>query len=246
MGSKLWKSTFREIKQSFGRFMAIFAITALGASLFSGLKVIQPAIVKTTDGYLKEKQFYNYRILSNLGFEQEDLEYLSTQEDVRAAEGIVTFDMLCSLEEESAKAIKIYNLPEQINDLELLYGRLPESSDECIVDSSMYLEDSLGKTIYLSEDNEEDDLENFAVKEFTIVGIAQASNYIQFERGNTSIGNGKISGFMYVPMNAFDVDYYTEILVRFDEDYKKSTVMNMMPIWTKKSLYGKNWQSRQQ
>ena len=50
MGSKLWKSTFREIKQSFGRFMAIFAITALGVSLFSGLKVIQPAMVKTTDG----------------------------------------------------------------------------------------------------------------------------------------------------------------------------------------------------
>ena len=220
MGSKLWKSTFREIKQSFGRFMAIFAITALGVSLFSGLKVIQPAMVKTTDGYLKEKQFYNYRVLSNLGFEQEDLEYLATQEDVRAAEGIVTFDMLCSLEEESAKAIKIYNLPEQINDIELLYGRMPEDSNECIVDSSMYLEDSLGKTIYLSEDNEEDDLENFAVKEFTIVGIAQASNYIQFERGNTSIGNGKISGFMYVPMNAFDVDYYTEILVKFNEDYK--------------------------
>ncbi len=220
MGSKLWKSTFREIKQSFGRFMAIFAITALGVSLFSGLKVIQPAMVKTTDGYLKEKQFYNYRVLSNLGFEQEDLEYLSAQEDVRAAEGIVTFDMLCSLEEESAKAIKIYNLPEQINDLELLYGRMPESSDECIVDSSMYQEESLGKRICLSEDNEEDDLENFAVKEFTIVGIAQASNYIQFERGNTSIGNGKIAGFMYIPKDAFDVDYYTEILVRFDEDYK--------------------------
>ena len=34
MKSKIWKSTFREIKQSFGRFMAIFAITALGVSLF--------------------------------------------------------------------------------------------------------------------------------------------------------------------------------------------------------------------
>ncbi len=220
MGSKLWKSTFREIKQSFGRFMAIFAITALGVSLFSGLKVIQPAMVKTTDGYLKEKEFYNYRVLSNLGFEQEDLLYLQEQEEVRAAEGIVSFDMLCSLEDESAKAIKIYNLPEQINNVELLYGRMPEAADECIADSSMYLEDSLGKKIQLSKDNNEDDLENFAVKEFTIVGIAQASNYIQFERGNTSIGNGKITGFLYVPMEAFEVDYFTEIVVKFDEDYK--------------------------
>ena len=220
MKSKIWKSTFREIKQSFGRFMAIFAITALGVSLFSGLKVIQPAMVKTTDEYFKEKEFYNYRVLSNLGFEQEDLEYLAVQEDVRRAEGIVTFDMLCSLEDESEKVVKIYNVPENINDMELLYGHLPESANECIVDSSMYQEDSLGKKIYLSEDNDEDDLENFAVKEFIISGIAQASTYIQFERGNTSIGNGKISGFMYIPMDAFEVDYFTEILVKFHEDYK--------------------------
>ena len=220
MKSNIWKSTFREIKQSFGRFMAIFAITALGVSLFSGLKVIQPAMVKTTDEYFKEKEFYNYRVLSNLGFEQEDLEYLAVQEDVRRAEGIVTFDMLCSLEDESEKVVKIYNVPECINDIELLYGRLPESANECIVDSSMYQEDSLGKKIYLSEDNDEDDLENFAVKEFIISGIAQSSTYIQFERGNTSIGNGKISGFMYIPMDAFEVDYFTEILVKFHEDYK--------------------------
>ena len=57
MKSNMWKSTFREIKQSFGRFMAIFAIIALGVSLFSGLKVLQSAMVKTTDGYLKEKQY---------------------------------------------------------------------------------------------------------------------------------------------------------------------------------------------
>ena len=93
MGSKLWKSTFREIKQSFGRFMAIFAITALGVSLFSGLKVIQPAMVKTTDGYLKEKQFYNYRVLSNLGFEQKDLEYLSTQNSNQSRQSHIRYSV---------------------------------------------------------------------------------------------------------------------------------------------------------
>lgn len=220
MKSNMWKSTFREIKQSFGRFMAIFAITALGVSLFSGLKVIQPAMVKTTDEYYKEKAFYNYRVLSTLGFEQEDLEFLAAQEDVRHAEGAVTFDMLCSYDEESARVLKIYNLPENVNQVELLYGRLPEKADECIVDSAIYGEDSIGHQIVLSNDNDEDDLENFIEKEFTIVGVVQSPNYIQFERGNTSIGNGKITGFMYVPKDAFDVDYYTEILVKFDEDYK--------------------------
>ena len=220
MKSNIWKSTFREIKQSFGRFMAIFAITALGVSLFSGLKVLQPAMVKTTDGYFKEKNFYNYRVLSELGFEETDLEFLSKQEEVLFAEGIVSFDMLCSLEDESANAIKIYNMPENINGIELMYGRMPETADECIVDSAMYGEESLGKIVSLSADNEQDDLDNFAIKEYKVVGVAQAAAYIQFERGNTSLGNGKIAGFMYVPKEAFDVDFYTEILVKLNEDYK--------------------------
>ena len=102
----------------------------------------------------------------------------------------------------------------------LLYGRMPQTAEECIIDSAMYGEAVLGEKILLSEDNEEDDLDYFAVKEFTIVGIAQSSLYIQTERGNTSIGNGKIVGFLYVPKDAFDTEFYTEILVKFDENHK--------------------------
>ncbi len=220
MKSNMWKSTFREIKQSFGRFMAIFAIIALGVCLFSGLKVLQPAMVKTTDDYLKEKTFYNYRILSSLGFEQEDLEFLAMQEDVRYAEGIVSFDMLCGMKDQSPKAVKIYSLPEKINGIELKYGRMPTSSNECLIDSAMNGEEKLGQKIYLSADNEGDDLDHFKFQKYTVVGIVQSSGYIQSERGTTSIGNGKIAEFMYIPLTAFDVDFYTEILVKFEEDYK--------------------------
>lgn len=239
MRSNIWKSTFREIRQSFGRFMAIFAITALGVSLFAGLKVIQPAMVKTTDGYYKEKEFYDYRILSTLGFEEEDREFFASQEDVRYAEGIVSFDMLCSLEGESAQALKIYNLPERINGLELLAGRLPESSEECVMDAALYGEECIGKTICLSEENEKEELEHFSVREYTITGIAQSSNYIQFERGTTSIGNGKIAGFLYIPKEAFDVDYFTEILVCFDQenpiysDAYEAFMDKKEPVWEK-------------
>ena len=219
MKSKMWKSTFREIKQSFGRFMAIFAITALGVSLFSGLKVLQPAMVKTANEYFEKKVFYDYRLMSDLGYEQEDVDFLAEQEDVKSAEGIVSFDILCSVDGESPAVIKTYNMPEQINQIEMLYGRMPECATECIVDSALYGEESIGKTVRISQDNEEDDLENFAQKEFTIVGVAQSPNYIQFERGNTSIGNGKIAGFMYLPKEAFDVDFFTEILVKFQESY---------------------------
>lgn len=219
MRQNMWKSTFREIKQSFGRFMAIFAIVALGVSLFSGLKILEPAMVTTTNAYFQEKQFYNYRLLSTLGFEQEDVEYLREKEYVRQIEGAVTFDILCSLEQGSSMVLKAYNLPEQINAVELLAGRMPEHSQECIADSAVFSEGDIGKQIVLSVDNAEEDLENFVHSAYTIVGIAQSPNYIQFERGNTSLGNGKIIGFMYLPSDGFDVDYFTEILVKFDEDF---------------------------
>lgn len=219
MKSNMWKSTFREIKQSFGRFMAIFGIVALGVSLFSGLKILQPAMIETTDEYLKEKEFYNYRLLSTLGFEQEDVEFLASQEDVRAAEGAVTFDVLCMAGDDNETVMKAYNLPEYINGIELTAGRMPEAANECLVDSKVFGESYLGEKIVLSEDNEEDDLEKFAYREYTIVGIAQSSNYIQFERGNTSLGSGRITAFLYLPMEGFDVDYFTEILIKFDEDY---------------------------
>ena len=219
MKSNMWKSTFREIKQSFGRFMAIFAIIALGVSLFSGLKVLQPAMIKTTDTYLKEKQFYNYRLLSTLGFEKEDVEFLASKEDVRAIEGAVSFDVLCMQGNENTVVLKAYNLPENINDIELISGRMPEKADECIIDSAVFTEEQIGEKIILSQDNEEENLENFTYKEYTITGIAQSPNYIQFERGNTSLGNGKITGFLYMPLEGFEVDYFTEILLKFDEDY---------------------------
>lgn len=219
MKSNMWKSTFREIKQSFGRFMAIFAIVALGVSLFSGLKVLQPAMVTTTNAYLQEKQFYNYRLLSTLGFEQEDVEFLKGKENIRSVEGAVTFDILCSLENENSMVLKAFNLPGNINAIELLHGRMPEKASECVVDSAVFKETDIGKKIVLSVENDEEDLEHFVYREFTITGIAQSPNYIQFERGNTSLGNGKITAFMCLPMDAFDVDYFTEILVKFDEDF---------------------------
>lgn len=220
MKSEMWKSTVREIKQSFGRFMAIFAITALGVSLFSGLKVIQPAMIKTTDNYLREKEFYDFRVLSTLGFEQQDIEKLSNQEGVRFAEGVISMDMICNMQSESGKVLKIYSLPENINGIELREGRLPDSPKECVVDALIFPKDCIGQMIILAPENEEDALENFSYEEYEIVGTVQSSNYIQFERGNTSLGKGKISGFLYIPREGFDVDFYTEILVKFDEDYK--------------------------
>ena len=154
MKSNMWKSTTREIKQSIGRFLAILAIVALGVGLFSGLKVTQPAMVKTVNQYLTEKQFYDYRILSSLGFEQEDVDFLAKQKDVRYAEGVFNMDVLCNIDGENEMVLKAYNLPEDINGIELMEGRMPKNAGECLVDSSCFTKKDIGQTLVLSDTND--------------------------------------------------------------------------------------------
>ena len=72
MKSMMKRTTLREVRQSFGRYVAILAIIALGVGFYAGLTVTKSAMVRTTDQYLKEQEFFDYRLLSTLGFEKED------------------------------------------------------------------------------------------------------------------------------------------------------------------------------
>ncbi len=220
MKSMMKKTTLREIRQSLGRYLAIFAIVALGVGFFAGLKVTKTVMVESAHDYLLKHQLFDYRLLSTLGFQEEDVQALEQKEHVRAVEGAVEADILYVYGEGNEGVLKAHTLLERINGLELVAGRMPETASECIVDANRYGEEALGSKIILSENNEQKDLDNFAFREYTIVGIAQASAYIQFERGNSSLGNGRVDGFMYLLPQGFATDYYTEIYVKFDMDHR--------------------------
>ncbi|MCM1189553.1 MAG: FtsX-like permease family protein [bacterium] len=215
--NEIQKSTFREIKSSFGRFLAIFAIIALGVGFFAGLKVSKDAMQTTAKEYLDRHAFYDFRLLSTLGFEEEDVAFL--REEAAAAEGSVSLDFLYLLENGTQGALKALSLTETVNTVELVCGRLPEADDECVADSALFGEGALGSVIYLAEDNDEDTADSFTHQAYTVVGTVQSPLYIQYERGNTSLGTGRLSGFIYLLPQGFDTEYYTEIYVRFDQDH---------------------------
>ncbi len=220
MKSMMARTTLREIKQSLGRYLAIFAIVALGVGFFAGLKITQQVMVKSADNYLKEEQLYDYRLLSTLGFEDEDVAFFAGKEDVRAAEGAYFSDIIYTDSEGNEHVIKAHSLLSNINGVVVKAGRMPEAADECVVDSNLFTKDAIGSKIVFSENNKTDDLDGFAYKEYTITGIVQASYYSQYERGTTSLGNGSVSGFMYLLPEGFSMDYYSEIYVKFAEDYE--------------------------
>lgn len=237
MKSMMRKTTLREIRQSLGRYIAILSIVALGVGFFAGLKVTKAVMVVSADDYLREAQFFDYRLLSTLGFEKEDVDALAAKDAVRAAEGAVYADIVVVSEQENEIVLRAHSLTKLVNGVELTAGRMPEAADECVVDSLRYTEEAIGSKIRLSENNEEEDLENFTYREYTVVGVVQASSYIQFERGNTSLGNGMIDGFFYLPIDGFAMDYYMEIYIKFDRDYQiysdeyQDYMDEMEPLW---------------
>ena len=71
------KTIFRSIKMTLPRFLAIFAIIALGVGFFAGLKVTTPSFILTSDIYSKETCMFDFKFLSTIGFTEDDIEELS-------------------------------------------------------------------------------------------------------------------------------------------------------------------------
>ena len=213
------KTTLREIRQSLGRYLAIVAIVALGVGFFAGLRVTKTAMIKTGNEYCNTYQLSDFQLISTLGFEEEDVEAIEKMDEIRSVSGSVSTDVIIQSKDSSESVVKAHSIMNQINMLKVVEGRLPQSSDECVIDVNMVTE-KIGNTITISADNKEETSDLFADKEYTIVGTVQTPAYLNFERGNTSLGNGQVSGFIYFMPEAFDLEYYTEIFVTFDQDYE--------------------------
>lgn len=174
MKSMMRRTTFREIKNSFGRFAAILAIIALGVGFFSGLKMTKPAMVKTITDFLSDSEFYDLHLVSTLGYTDEDVEAFAGEDDVRYAEGSYSFDVLYDGMGDNERALKTLSLPEHVNDIRLVDGRLPEADDECVVDDKL-TDVRIGDVITVADTNGDATETKLRYREFTVTGTVQSS-----------------------------------------------------------------------
>ena len=219
MKSTILKTTLREIRESLGRYMAILAIVALGVGFFTGLKVTKPAMLKAGGEYLEKNNLYDLRLLSTVGFDEQDVKELNSREGVEIAEGAVYVDFLAQDESGAETVLRAHSLLWVQNHVVVKEGRMPTAPDECVVDSLSFTRKDIGTTIRVSENNEEDTIDMFAGREYKIVGICDASYYINYERGSTALGNGKLKGYIYIPEDGFDTDTYTEVFIRLTDKF---------------------------
>jgi len=235
--SSMTKNALREIRQSLGRYLAIFAIIALGSGLFIGLRLSRPDFLETYQRYTDNTNFYNFRLVSTLGLTGDDVTEAKKLEGVTDAEGAVTSDFLYSGEKGDNIIITANSITDRINKIDLIAGRMPEKADECLADPNMYGEDDIGKTITLSEDNTQDTLDSFAYREYTIVGLTESVLYINLERGSSVLGNGSVTGYVYLLPEGFALDCYTDIYLTADtegyvytDEYEESASQYVKPL----------------
>ena len=214
MKSAMKKDFWREIKHTKSRFFSIMILVALSVAFLSGLKATAPDMKQTGDNYLDSLHLADIQVLSTLGLTEDDIDALRAQDGIENAEGEYVIDAFA--DSGSAEAVvKVLSLSEAgINDVLLREGRMPARADECVVEENMLelLDISIGDTITLEPDSKLDDA--LAGEEYTVVGTIRSPVYIAVERGTSTIGSGTVKAYLYLPREAFTLDYYTAAYAR--------------------------------
>ncbi len=218
MNNSTVKLCIREIKGSLSRYLAIFAIIALGAGLFIGLRMSRTDFLESFTNYAAEYNFYDIRLISTLGLTDDDVAAVKDIDGVIDAEGVVSSDFLYNSGEEDNLIMVVHSIPEKVNLVNLKCGRMPEKANECLADPEIYSEEDIGTVIKLSKDNSEQTFDTFAYDEYTIVGLCDSVLYINYERGSSTLGNGSVEGYIYILKDGFSLDCYTDIYLTVDAD----------------------------
>lgn len=212
------KNIVRTIKKSLGRYVAILAIIALGVGFFTGLKASKPAMMKTGQEYVQDQKLYDYRLISTWGFDQDEVSAIAGLSHIAAAEGAVWEDFIYINAAGDESCLKALSITKQVNQLTVEAGRLPEKPDECVLDAYYYPESMIGQKIEIAPENTEGTRESFAYDSYTVTGLVRSPLYLNTERGTSSIGNGRVAGIVFIPLEGFCYDYFEEVYVRSDTE----------------------------
>lgn len=220
MGSALWKDTLREIKKSPGRFFSILMIVAIGVAFFAGVKASIPDMKHTADKYFDEYHMMDLRVVSTFGLTEDDVAAIQKIDGIEGVFATYTKDVITYVDTEQY-VVKVHALPENtdennadyINRVEIVEGRLPQKSGECVIqETQMFkLPMNIGEKLTLESGTKEKLSDSLKTSEYTIVGKVKTPYYLSNQIGSSAIGSGKIDFYMMIPQHEFISDIYTEV-----------------------------------
>ncbi len=218
MTKSLLKSALREIKSSFGRYIAIMAIVALGVGFMSGLMVSEETMVSSANDYLEKQGYYDFRLISTMGFDDDDVAALAKEDHVTKAAGAYRLDAFAKDGGDSEFVGRFLSIADGVNEPLVKSGRMPKNANECLADNAYYDEDDIGKTITITKDNTKDTLDALKEHEMTIVGVCDSPLNMRLGRIATDIGSGEVKSVFYVPEDNYTSEYYSEVYLLSDAE----------------------------
>lgn len=230
----LLHQTLRSIHTTFSRFLAIVAIVALGTGFFAGLMMTGPDMRQAMDTYYDDNHVWDIRLISTLGFSNDDIHQFDDVEGVRACMSNHTVDAIARMNDtqvavrvssfdttmaqqfvdEHAYAAKDSSF-DFLNRFQLVTGRLPQSPDECLAAAyAPHAQLSEGDIVDITSANEDLD-KIFSTRHLRVVGTITSPLYPYTRSfGSTTIGSGSIDQYIFVPTSTFQQDFpYTELYI---------------------------------
>lgn len=202
----LLKNTLKKIKKSFGRYLSLLVIILIGVGFYAGIKESIPNIKDVQTKYYKETNLMDLKLISTLGFNEDDLEAINKLDGIDTVVGTYSKDVLVN-----ENVVRIHAIEEDINKVYLIDGKLPTKANECLADKDYY---KVGDKITIN-DEYTDNLEN---TEYQVVGTIYSPIYSSDDYGSANIGNGKLYSFIFIPKDNFNYDFYTETYLTIAKD----------------------------
>ena len=211
MKNRIFTMSIREIKSSFKRFLSLFVMSLLGVGVFVGISVTPADMTKSLDTYYDRQNLYDIKVISTLGLTAKDIDAFKNIKQVDQVIGTHSKDLLISTEKVES-VVKFIGITDDVNKIELKKGTMPKNDNEILVEEALLKKNKLKLNDFLTI--KEDD--TFGEEKLKIVGIVKSPLYIgnvtaASNRGNTTIGTGKVDYYAYIPDKSFSMDYYTEI-----------------------------------
>ena len=202
--NRLLTDFIREVRHTYSRFLSILLLSALAVAFLVGLRATAPDMEYTADNYYDSHHLMDGYVMSTMGLTQEDLQALAQADGVDQVEGAWSVDATAV-----DSIVSMRSMPEELNLLNVVEGRLPQQADECVTEQMLLtaLGLEIGDTLTVTLD--EADQDSLTRTSYTIVGTVQSPLYVGTDRGSTTLGSGSIDAFVYIPGENFDLDVYT-------------------------------------
>lgn len=227
MKSTQRKDAIRNILKKKVSFLSIVLIVMLGVGGFFATSFMVKGLENKGEAFYDKYHFKDFEIDSTEGLTREDIRTIGDTEGVEAVEGVQSVD--AGLRRgELRKSINLLSLTKKVSTPEVLKGRLPKKSNECMIAEDLAVETGIGignkVRIQISDSALREGF--LRAESFTVTGLMHHPDYLR--KG--------IGAPVVVPLKAFDrkktEGKFSSAFVRinkptnssmFSEDYFKKT-----------------------